>query len=119
MTIHLPHLDLYFPASGHQTLTLILISLITTLDLTYKSQPLSGGSSVDRLTRSKVGKVLGPTYAGESNSSLKFPGIEFELATSGAAGRDDLVEKIKVLPRTGEEEVILNPLVSCEIKVSL
>lgn len=55
---------------------------------------LSGEGSP--LTRSRVGQVLGPTYA-TGSTSLKYPGVSFTL--SGSSARDDLVQRIEIVPR--------------------
>jgi len=66
------------------------------------------------LTRGQVGKVLGPTYAG-STAKLTYPGIAFDLEGNG--GRDDVVRKVSVMPRSGEVKP-LSPVISCDISVN-
>ena len=85
--------------------------------LTYETTTLRSPSTVNRnnvLNRGKVGKALGPTYAGAHNEKLSYPGISFEL--SGNGGREDLVKSIMITSRS-EETKPLNPLSGCRINV--
>ncbi|KAK4684206.1 hypothetical protein P7C73_g5990, partial [Tremellales sp. Uapishka_1] len=92
VTIHLPHITLLFPSSLRQRLELIRIPDIP--ELVYQTQVLS--SSNQRLTRARVGRILGPTFEGKDNGKLDYPGIAFDL---GGSGRDDLVEAITITPK--------------------
>lgn len=114
VTVHLPqpNITLFFPAPD-QTLTLISVPIPSTVRLRCGSKMLCGESSP--LTRSRVGQVLGPTYA-TGSTTLKYPGVTFTL--SGSSGRDDPVEKIEVVsrdptgrpePRSLIREVVLSP----------
>ena len=110
----LPSLQLYFPSSPHQALALISLPDIpkSSQTLSYESAVLASRST--SLTRGQVGKVLGPTYAG-STAKLAYPGIAFDLEGSG--GRDDIVRKVSVMPRSGDVKP-LSPVASCDINVS-
>ena len=116
VTVHLPHVDLYFPPSQYQSLALILLSALPGMELKYDSHPLS--SSHEPLTRARVGKLLGPTHA-TGVDKLEYPGIEFHFGPGQVGGgREDVVQKIRVREREDEGEVMsLSPLESCEIKV--
>jgi hypothetical protein len=67
-----------------------------------------------RLDRAKIGRTLGPTYAG-GGGALRYPGVEFGL--KGEGGREDTVEKVTVLPKEGRE-IVGDPIRSCVIQVS-
>ena len=82
--------------------------------LHYDAQVLS--SSTQRLTRARVGRILGPTYASTGSSNLSYPGITFDLLTS-SGGREDLVETLTVSPRS-EEAAPLSPISSVAVHVS-
>lgn len=113
--MHLPSLTLYFP-SPSQTLQLILVHSLRTkpIELAYQSQSLCSPSMP--LTRARVGKLLGPTYASSSGEKLRYPGVEFELR--GGGGREDAVESLRVLPREGGETSVLSPVKGCVVNVS-
>jgi hypothetical protein len=115
VTVHIPHpgLTLFF---SHPTQRLSLISIPLPgpggLSLTYETHVLSGPNV--RLDRAKIGRTLGPTYAG-GGGALRYPGVEFGL--KGEGGREDTVEKVMVLPKEGRE-VVGDPIRSCVIQVS-
>ncbi|KAK8864448.1 hypothetical protein IAR55_001697 [Kwoniella newhampshirensis] len=119
-TIHLPHLTLYFPPSASQQLTLITLPSLPSsgLTLTYETQILSSPSQP--LTRARVGRILGPTFASTSGKKLEFPGISFDLSptsstTSGSVGgREDVVKSLTITPRDGDEKEA--KLVSCLVQ---
>lgn len=120
MTVHLPHLTLYFPPSPHQILTLITIPdvpsahFVISYETTILHSPTAGSRSPSPLNRGKIGKVFGPTYAGSSNGKLTYPGIAFELSGDGA--REDVVSALTVTGRSQETKP-LNPLSSVTINV--
>ena len=117
--ISLPHLTLYFPASRYQVLALISLPDLpdSSLSLEYEDVTLSAPKTV--LTRGKVGKILGPTYAG-TNGKLSYPGISFELVASNTGnGRDDVVSSMMIVPKSETEgPKLISPLESCTIHVS-
>ncbi|WVQ80750.1 hypothetical protein IAT38_002855 [Cryptococcus sp. DSM 104549] len=121
VTIHLPHITLYFPPSLTQTLTLISLPSIpiSNLTLTFQTQVLS--SPTQPLTRAQVGRILGPTFASQG-STLEFPGVSFELVHGqgqSRAGRDDAVQGMTISPREGQGETALQgQLTSCVIQPS-
>ncbi|WWD17252.1 hypothetical protein CI109_101690 [Kwoniella shandongensis] len=116
-TIHLPQITLYFPPSPTQQLTLISLPSIPTsgLTLTYETQVLS--SPTQPLTRARVGRILGPTFASTSGKKLEFPGISFDLAPSpggAGGGREDVVQSLTITSRDGEAK---EPrLVACQVQ---
>lgn len=124
VTLTLPHLVLYFEPSRNQHCTLIRIRDIpnSNLKLCYEldHKILSSPSSPSHpLTRARVNKVIGPTYAGTSSSKLEYPGMSFELETSSGSGdRGDLVKSIDITPAEGdaEEKCLLH---DCIILVSV
>ncbi|GFZ43882.1 hypothetical protein JCM24511_01602 [Saitozyma sp. JCM 24511] len=117
VTVHIPHpgLTLFF---SHPTQRLSLISIplpvsgsgLSGLSLTYETHVLSGPNV--RLDRAKIGRTLGPTYAG-GGGALRYPGVEFGL--KGEGGREDAVEKVTVLPKEGRE-IVGDPIRSCVIQ---
>ncbi|CAD6564705.1 MAG: hypothetical protein TREMPRED_000250 [Tremellales sp. Tagirdzhanova-0007] len=113
VTIHLAQLTLYFPHSLRQSLQLIVVPSLATsrLVLHYEAQVLS--SPTQRLTRARVGRTLGPTYASTGSSTLSYPGITFDLLTSSGE-REDLVETLTVSPKS-EEAVSLGPISSVAV----
>jgi hypothetical protein len=111
ITLHLPHpgLTLFFP-HPLQRLGMISITLPAPLSLAFETQMLA--SPTQPLTRARVGRVLGPTYS--AGEVLKYPGVEFTL--KGDGGRDEAVERVKVIPREGQK-VESDPIRSCIIQV--
>ncbi|WVF71511.1 hypothetical protein IAT40_006317 [Kwoniella sp. CBS 6097] len=139
VTIHLPHLILYFPPSPlYQTLTLISVpslrspvsssspsstsssSTSSNMTLTYETQVLYAPNQ--SLTRAKVGRLMGPTFVSSAGDRLDFPGITFDLISgitgSGGLGpREDFVERITVTQKPDEE--LLPKLTSCVLQPNL
>ena len=112
VTIHFPHVDLYFPPSRHQVLTLISLTDLqsTTLYLTYEDHTLLGPN--DSLNRGRISKVFGPTYAGGSDQKLSYPGISFSVSNpSNTPGRDDPVQSITITARE-DDKTMQSPVVT-------
>ncbi|ORY33951.1 hypothetical protein BCR39DRAFT_230785 [Naematelia encephala] len=123
VTIHLQNITLVFPPSPHQTLQVIsLPNLASTvlpvgLTLAYENDTLLSPSRP--LTRARVGKILGPTYAHNGSSKLVYPGISFDIsgAASGSGGaREDLVTSLTVVPREEGDIPVLNTIKGCIIQ---
>ncbi|WVQ99464.1 hypothetical protein IAU59_006599 [Kwoniella sp. CBS 9459] len=138
VTIHLPHLVLYFPPSPlYQTLTLISIPSLrshvsssssssgpptssSNITLTYETQVLYAPNQ--SLTRAKVGRLMGPTFVSSAGDKLDFPGITFDLipgitGSGGLGPREDFVEKITIGQKPDEE--LLPKLTSCVLQPNL
>lgn len=116
MVIHLPSLTLYFPHPS-QTLTLISFPSLafSNITLTFETQLLYAPEQP--LTRAKVGRIFGPTFADEGRG-LVFPGIKFEMSSEGKGGREDLVRRLDVNGKEGERLSLPGQLISCNVQVS-
>nr|ODN97572.1 hypothetical protein L204_02990 [Cryptococcus depauperatus CBS 7855] len=114
VVIHLAQLTLYFPAPS-QLLTLISFPslLLPNLTLIYETQVLA--SPDQPLTRARVARILGPTFANEGRD-LVYPGVKFEMASSSGGSRDDVVEKLDIQVKEGEEVTLAGQLTSCIIQ---
>ncbi|WVR07086.1 hypothetical protein IAU60_004125 [Kwoniella sp. DSM 27419] len=120
VTIHLPGVALYFPPSPlYQTLSLIMLPSIRTSGhtLVYGTQVLASPTQV--LTRAIVGKLMGPTFISQGGDKLEYPGIGFELATGNVdtpeqATRDDIIQRVSIAPRSGEE--LVPKIVKCTVQ---
>lgn len=132
--IHLPHLTLYFPPSATQVLARIVLSDLQGVHIRYETHVLSSpGRPGITLRRGLVGKVLGPTYESGSAGDLVYPGVSFQLrcqaldagaqadsanpAGIGGVGRDEVVERIVLVPKGGDEAVRVRGVMRCELRV--
>ncbi|EIW70358.1 hypothetical protein M231_05804 [Tremella mesenterica] len=97
ITLRLSPIILFFPHPS-QTLDRIIITL-PSVELSYETRLLA--SSQDHLTRAKVGRILGPTYA-PTGGKVSYPGITFDIPMSN--GRDDLVNALSVVPKEKDNE---------------
>ncbi|OXG40592.1 hypothetical protein C360_00364 [Cryptococcus neoformans Bt15] len=114
VVIHLPPLTLYFPHPS-QTLTLISFPSLASsnVTLTFETQLLY--ALEHPLTRAKVGRIFGPTFADEGRG-LVFPGIKFEMSSEGKGGREDLVRRLDVNGKEGERLSLPGQLISCNVQ---
>lgn len=116
MVIHLPALALYFPHPS-QTLTLISFPSLASsnVTLTFETQLLYAPEQP--LTRARIGRILGPTFADEGRG-LIFPGIKFEMSAEGKGGREDIVRRLDVSEKEGERLSLPGQMISCKVQVS-
>lgn len=69
------------------------------------------------LTRARIGRILGPTFADEGRG-LIFPGIKFEMSAEGKGGREDIVRRLDVSEKEGERLSLPGQMISCKVQVS-
>ncbi|KIR40578.1 hypothetical protein I313_03229 [Cryptococcus deuterogattii Ram5] len=114
VVIHLPALALYFPHPS-QTLTLISFPSLASsnVTLTFETQLLYAPEQP--LTRARIGRILGPTFADEGRG-LIFPGIKFEMSAEGNGGREDIVRRLDVSEKEGERLSLPGQMISCKVQ---
>lgn len=109
-TVHLGAVALLFTHPS-QKLEHIRVSLSgTPVELSYDTHVLA--FSRQPLSRAQVGRLLGPTYA-PAEGKVSYPGITFDIPSTGAGGREDPVAYVSVHSKEGEgksgDKAIIEP----------